>query len=136
MPKRGSKRDIAMQSVKTWLLKHPKGGTYHLIAQQTGLTVQAVMRARRDLDLFDPTVVSIPAPRNGYLARAHWNKTAQQGEGNQLRHLATRAESEAVRLEKAAPNEPDPVKAALMRLAVVRQQSFATEMRQLAEMFG
>lgn len=136
-PVPGSKRDTAMHSVKAWLLKHPKGGSYALVAQQTGFTVQAVQRACTDLHLFDPSlVVSIPAPRNGYRLRAHWNETSQWGEGNQARHAATRLDGLAARWEKAVPQEADPAKAAILAMAIPRLHNDAAELRLIGEMLG
>jgi len=110
-----------MQIVQSWLLSHPRGGTYNTIAVGTGLSFNAVQGAVADLHRFvHDFVISIPAPRNNYVCRGGWNQTAMQGEANQARHLTTRLESQGVRLGKAADVEPDPAQATVLRMKVAQ----------------
>src|SRR5262245_26224180 len=96
-------REHAMTLTKAWLVTHPYGATYPDLAHAVGMSVQRTARAVDDLRWFDPDlIVSVPAPLNGYKARAKWNDTTRKGEGNQARHAATRLRSMARRWEKIA----------------------------------
>jgi hypothetical protein len=138
-PQVGTKRWLRMDSVRHWLGEHPEGGTYPEMAQGTGLVISSVRRAVDDLHRSDPHVYAVPAPHNGYRASANLDWRAARGEANQLRHLATRLDTFALRNEKIA-TDPKliaglPVSARGLQLSVEQSRFVAHQMTQLAEMF-
>src|SRR4030095_16102326 len=102
-PAEGSKRYDRMILVKGVLSRAGRRGLrYDELAEYTGLSAAAVTRACDDLRYETDGIVGIPAPHNGYRASWGWHRAAKQGEGNQLRHAATRFERMAVRFDNEA----------------------------------
>ena len=132
-PAPGTKRHNAQANVKGWLLAHSKGGTYYDIAGHLGMSPRQVAGAALDLHLFDPSlVVSIPAPKNGYLCRARWNETSSQGESSRLRYSATTLERTAVRLRKAATQTGSPAEATMLITQAMQAETTAAQQRLVA----
>lgn len=134
-PEPGSQRARSMARLRDWCERHPAGASYAVIAADLRMPVQRVCNAAGDLQRFSGSdfVVSIPAPRNGYRFRAGWNDTAKQGEANQARHLATRLESQQIRLDKAVTHETDPATIALMQMRARLSGAEADNQRTFAE---
>jgi hypothetical protein len=124
-----------MNKLRHWVDTHPgKGATYDAIAASLHISRERVAWAAEDLRRFGPAhlVVRVPSPRNGYTFAAGWNNRARQGEANQARHLATRLETQKVRLERASGHETDPARAAMMRMVATTAQATAVIQRDFA----
>lgn len=124
-----SKRDDIKADVASALRAHPTGLTYHDLAVITGLSHAAVGKGVKWLGE-DGVVIGLPAPKNGYRATLDDVVTAKVGEANQGRHLATRLESMASRLEAHAAASSGPYQA-YVRSAARHLTTTAADVRDL-----
>lgn len=81
-------------------------------ATPSELDPMSALRAMWEIDAFLGESAAADLQRFG----VGWNVAARQGEANQARHLATRLESQAVRLSRAMTTETDPMRAAMMEM--------------------
>lgn len=141
-PTPGSKRDTRATLVRVWLRRNTgeatrKRYTYDGIASATGLSKPAVQSAVYDLrDHYpeDPMIVSVPCAGNEYTVEVGWRWAAKAGLANREGDLASRMESEATVLERAAAVETDPAKAFMYRSEAAQARLSSTRKRELADM--
>lgn len=118
-------------------MRGKKRYTYAGISAATGLTIPAVQNAVYDLrDHYpeDPLIVSVPCQQNEWTVEVGWRWAAKLGAANQMLHLASREESEATLLTRAADEETDPAKAFMYRSEAAQVLLASTRHRDMALM--
>jgi hypothetical protein len=79
-------------------------------------------------------IVSVPSATNEWTVEVGWRWAAKLGAANQMLHLASREESEATLLVRAADVETDPAKAFMYRSEAAQAALSSTRHRDMAEM--
>lgn len=135
-PETGSARDRRVQIIYTYLTRNTWTGStgsyqsYAVIAAKVGLSVDEVKQAVYDLRThYDQhkLIISVPTWATNWGLEVGWRSAAMYGLANQMLHLATRENSEAVLLERAADVETDPAAAHMYRLKAAQARASSVE---------
>jgi hypothetical protein len=128
-----SKREHIKLLVETALRSHPKGLTYHELGVITGLSPQACGRGVKWLYEENGEVIGLPCHKNGYRVTISNVPAAKEGEASQGKHLATRLETMASRLNAMAKASPGGTFEAYVRSAARHLTMTAVDVRELVD---